>query len=138
MRPYSNRFQWNLKSRPHHLIDGLDGFADRLNDEANAMFDERVSMLRKTMGASLVSMVGLYLGAAVTAIAWLVQTIPSLEEAVEFMQTIASALSGISAILLVIFILIRRRIGQLEADLVAICITRGYRPPIQGVKAYKP
>lgn len=123
MRPYSNKWQWNLKSRPHHLIDGLLPAAKQLKGAVHQAFLVRAGMMLRALKARAVVLGLLYLGVIASGLVWVASILPVFAPAAELTRGIAQLLSGISALLVGIYLLVGRRIGQLEADLVTLCIT---------------
>lgn len=128
MRPYRNRLQWNLKARPFHLIDGLEPAVERLSSRARRLFRARSADLRRTMKVRLVVLILLYIGVIASAVAWVTQVVPAFQVFLDVLKPLSRVLSGLSIVFLGAMILLQRRVAQLEADLVAICIVNHVHP----------
>ncbi len=123
MRPYRNKLEWNLKGRPYHLIDGLMPAAQQLHGEVYDAFLVRAAMMRRTLRIALALLILLYVGVVASAITLIVPYFAAAETLVDILQSAARITGSISLILLGAYLLLRRRVAQLEADLVVLCIT---------------
>lgn len=122
MHPYRNRLQWNLRAPAEHLIDGLEPVVDQLPSDIKRRFLAASRDVRRTLKIRLGVLILLYIGIISSAITWITQLIPTFQVFLDLLRPLAQILSGISVLFLLVTLLLQRRIGQLEADLVAICI----------------
>ncbi len=125
MYPFKNSFLWHVKGRTHHLIEATEQAMGEFKPARQKRLKRRISFMKRALFVQLVVLVLLYIGVAATAASLLGRAFAELEGAADALGAVAAATAPASGALFLVLLLVRRTLGQLDADLIMLVSLRG-------------
>lgn len=119
MFPFASRWRWWSSPGYLHLVEAIESHIDEFEDPFRKVLRNRARRIRIALNVRLVVLVLLNIGLVATGLAWAARVLPGLAEAQGWLTTLAGSLTGISVVLTLVFLLVSRYLGQLQADVVA-------------------
>lgn len=120
MFPFESRWRWWTSPGYLHLVEAVEDRLDDFQEPFRAILSNRAKRMKIALNARLAVLVLLNIGIAASALVWAARFgVPGLAEARGWLDTVARSLTGFSVALTVVFLLISRYLGQLQADLLA-------------------
>lgn len=117
MYPFESRLAWILSSRAGHLVKG---FAQR--PVPDSLVQERLDALRRWNKLYAFVTALLYLGVAAAGLSLLARFVPALTDAADALKSAATIAGTFAGILTVLYVLLGRLLGQIEADILTLIL----------------
>jgi len=115
--PFESRLAWVLSSRAGHLVKGF-----ALRPIPDSLVQERLDALRRwnRLYAGVTAL--LYLGAIAAGASLLARYLPALSDAAGALTSAATIAGAFAGVLTVLYILLGRLLGQIEADILTLVL----------------
>ncbi len=125
MFPYESRWGWLTRTGYLHLAEAIAEKSHAFQQPYQSVLERRAQGIRVALKVRLVVIVLLNLGILMSVLASAAQVFPALGEAQGLLAPVAGLVSGIVVVALtMMYFLIARYLGQLQADIIA-CLALG-------------